>query len=105
MIDDKDLEDAIMESYRVHFADKDVPVDRVLCDPEERGHFVARVHASLGLPDEMQILQKLVTMRKKSRLPLLISVRRSQEERAATPNFITPREADSPSPPPQGEED
>jgi hypothetical protein len=87
-ISDTDLEAAIVKVYGESFANSDIPLDRILCDPEERGHFITKVQAELSQLDEYTILNKAISLRKRSGLPLLASVRRSQEERNATPNFI-----------------
>jgi hypothetical protein len=62
-------DDVLGEIYSQMLRTRRCSVDKILCDPEDRTEFLTQVRHRLGDIPETALLQRIVNLRKRSKLP------------------------------------
>lgn len=62
-------DNVLVEVYGQLLQTRGCSVDKLLCDPEDRAEFLTQVRERLGDIPETDLLQRIVNLRKRSKLP------------------------------------
>lgn len=62
-------DDVLIDVYSQMLQTRGCSVDKLLCDPEDRTVFLNEVRRQLGEIPEIDLLQRIVNLRKRSKLP------------------------------------
>lgn len=62
-------DDILIEVYGQMRRTRGCSVDKLLCDPEDRTEFLTEVRRRLGDIPEAHLLQRIINLRKRSKLP------------------------------------